>query len=226
MKTKWVLIGIIIISCAVCSAQTEAGRTQNIPTNWGVTAFFGPQISTFKIDKQNFGARYRGFGIGKNFIGTAFGADLELRKKRWIFGLGYSSCENKKRFEMEEANEPYGERYAVDFTLRYTEKSVALYTDYKVNNKSKNEIFLGLGALFSRGDNQHIEIIYDSVSANLFAAAIWSHPSVEGGIAGRFRWEHNRSRTAKFGVQVKIHYLYSVDSWTNTIFTPYIKIVL
>ncbi|RYY68154.1 MAG: hypothetical protein EOO13_13055 [Chitinophagaceae bacterium] len=132
-----------------------SGQTAN---KWSLAVHYGPQISSFKKDGTSISPTHKIFGTQKAVIGKAYGADIELRKNKWIFGIGYTYCENKKRYEAQEGGAAiFDPAYAVRFTLRNIEQGFLLYADRKLNTRKRSEIFAGLGLLATRGDDQVID---------------------------------------------------------------------
>lgn len=211
---------LISISLCLLALHTFA---QNVTPKkeWGFKICYGPQFSFFKTygvpdDIQQSGVSQ--LGIQKNVLGKCYGADIELKYNKWIFGISYSYNENSKKYNASAGDFP-DSRYDIAFKLRNIEAGIAVFADRKINKSLKNELYLGLGHVFSKGDYQYILIV-----ENPLQVGVYSYPSVEGGIVGRFRWEHNWRSQVKYGVELKVHYLYSVGSWTNNCFVPYIKV--
>lgn len=211
----------LIFVFLICALKGFNQKKEN-KANFGAKVFYGPQISYFKIDNSVFSPYDKIFGIKKNTLGRSYGIDIELRNNSWIFGIGYNFNENKKEYNGTEGDIS---GYAIaKFRLRYTEAGVTLYVDKKINSGIRNDLFLGVGHVFSRGTNQIIETSY-APNGNL-GVIIYSFPSLEAGLVPKLRWQHNWKQNVAIGMELKVYYLYSVDILTNTCFVPYLKVDL
>lgn len=160
-------------------------------------------------------------------MGFCYGIDAEMvsKNKKWIFGLGYSYNQNKKKYT-DSKGEQFQNSYYVNIVLRNIERTFAIFVDRKINNNKKDELYAGLGHVFSHPEDQLIDAYYipgNRLSIGVSGAPLGSN-NIEGGLVSRFKWQHNWKSDVKFGAEFKVHFLYSIGSFTNICLQPYLKV--